>query len=194
MSSLTNAAYTAQTLTCGDRLPSFELPALDGSLWDSSELKGHPALVVFFRFASCPFCQLRLHQLTRIAGSLPENFRIVAIFDSDADNLRQYAGKHHAPFPVLADENAVLHRRVGVRYSWSGVLRGMLWRLPTLLYSMLVLRNLPTRINGQLNGMPMNFLIDEHGVIEVAYYGNDEGDHLAIDAIRAFAESHQPKV
>ena len=35
--------------------------------------------------------------------------------------------------------------------------------------------------------MPADFLIDEGRVIRTAYYGEDEGDHLPIERVKAFA-------
>jgi len=47
--------------------------------------------------------------------------------------------------------------------------------------------NIPWRIKGRMDAMPMNFLVNERGVIEVAYYGQDEGDHLSMVTISAFS-------
>jgi len=35
--------------------------------------------------------------------------------------------------------------------------------------------------------MPTDFLVDERGIIQVAHYGKDEGDHLSFEQIKAFA-------
>jgi hypothetical protein len=45
----------------------------------------------------------------------------------------------------------------------------------------------PIIIKASMTTMPADFLIDRHGIIQVAYYGNDEGDHLPIDQVKAFA-------
>jgi peroxiredoxin len=87
----------------GDAVTHISLPALDGSTFELDSLKGKPFMLSFFRFASCPFCNLRMHELVTRTGELPDNFTIVAIFDSPLDNLQRYAGRHDAPFPVLAD-------------------------------------------------------------------------------------------
>jgi hypothetical protein len=33
-----------------------------------------------------------------------------------------------------------------------------------------------------------DFLIDRNGIIQVAYYGNDEGDHLPFDKVKEFSQ------
>ena len=35
--------------------------------------------------------------------------------------------------------------------------------------------------------MPADLLVDENGVIQVAHYGRDEGDHLDFETVRAFS-------
>ena len=35
--------------------------------------------------------------------------------------------------------------------------------------------------------MPADFLVNEHGVIQAAYYGQDEGDHLPLEKVKCFS-------
>ena len=42
---------------------------------------------------------------------------------------------------------------------------------------------LPTTIKGSMTTMPADFLIDKNGIIQKAYYGSDEGDHLPLEEI-----------
>ncbi len=34
---------------------------------------------------------------------------------------------------------------------------------------------------------PADFLVDEHGIIRTAHYGEDEGDHLLFEQLKSFA-------
>ena len=45
----------------------------------------------------------------------------------------------------------------------------------------------PREISSRLLTMPASFLVDEQGIIQLAYYGHDEGDHLSFDSIKSFA-------
>ena len=47
---------------------------------------------------------------------------------------------------------------------------------------------LPREISSRLLTMPASFLVDEQGIIRLAYYGRDEGDHLSFDSIKSFAQ------
>ena len=144
-------------------------------------------MLAFFRFASCPFCNLRLHQLISRLDELPDDFTIVAVFESSLTELQRYAERHQSPFPILADEGGVIHSQYGIRHSWLGVLKGMLFRFPSLLYAMFKKGYVPFSIGGRMDTMPADLLVDRQGIIREAYYGRDEGDHLNFERIRRFA-------
>jgi peroxiredoxin Q/BCP len=69
-------------------------------------------------------------------------------------------------------------------------LKGVALRMPTLVKSMLM-GYVPTTIKGSMTTMPADFLIDRHGVIQTAHYGNDEGDHLRFELAKAFSLQQQ---
>jgi len=173
-------------LNPGSKAAHIELPAIDGSRFDSNSLKGKPYLLSFYRFATCPFCNLRVHELVKRFSDFGEDFTVVAIFDSPLDHLIRHAEGHEAPFPVLADEKNQYYRAYGIEHSLMGVFRGLIVRMPTLIKEMLR-GYIPTSFKGSLTTMPAAFLIDREGVIQVAYYGKDEGDHLPLERITAFA-------
>jgi peroxiredoxin len=172
----------------GDKISALKLPAIDGSLFDLDNLKGKPFMLSFFRFASCPFCNLRVHELVKKHDLLPADFKIVAVFDSTLHNLQQHAGKHHAPFPILADEHNTYYQLYDIEHSVLGVAKGMVLRMPKMLYGMFGKGYIPLTIGGSMTTMPADFLVDRQGIIREAYYGKDEGDHLAFERIREFAK------
>ena len=143
-------------------------------------------MVSFFRFASCPFCNLRMNELASRHQELNGELQILAIFDSPLDNLVKHTKGHQAPFPVLADPTNKAYRDFGIENSIVGMLKGMILRFPTLMKG-LFHGYLPFRIKGSLTTMPADFLIDSKGIIQTAYYGKDEGDHLPFETIKSFA-------
>jgi peroxiredoxin len=178
--------------TPGSRISNIRLPALDGTPFDLDRLRGQRLLLAFFRFASCPFCNLRVHELVTHYPEFGDRFAVVAIFESSPDHLRRYAARHAAPFPVLADEHGFYYREYGIERSLAGTVKGVIGRLPALLHAMFVKRYLPLTIRGHLTTMPADFLVDEQGVIRTAYYGRDEGDHLPLADVCAFALGDGP--
>lgn len=179
---------TPTRLSPGDIAPPLRLPAIDGGTFDVASLAGRRYLLAFFRFASCPFCNLRVHELVHRFGELRPGFAVVAVFDSPLDNLQRHADRHAAPFPILADETGEAYRAYAIERSLGGMLKGMAFRAPTLLRAM-ARGYVPTSLNRSLTTMPADFLVDEAGVIRTTHYGRDEGDHLPFDAVAAFSRA-----
>jgi peroxiredoxin len=177
----------------GERIETIRLPAVDGDMFDLDRVHGKRLLLSFFRFAACPFCNLRLHQLATRHAEFGHDFVVIAIFDSSLDNLRRHAGRHRAPFPILADPANRYYREYGIEHSVAGVLTGAITRLPSMLYAMFAKGYWPTSIGGRVTTMPADFLVDEQRVIHTAYYGRDEGDHLAFEAVKAFSLGANPE-
>lgn len=176
----------------GQTIHDLRLPSIDGRQFQLDQFQGKRFMLSFFRFAACPFCNLRIHALVSRFNEFGDNFNIVAIFDSSPANLRRHAERHHAPFPILADERNVYYREYGIERSLAGTLKGAALHLPSVLYATFVKGYWPTSFGGKLTTMPADFLIDEGRVIRAAYYGKDEGDHLPIARVKAFALGNIP--
>jgi hypothetical protein len=58
--------------------------------------------------------------------------------------------------------------------------------MPTLIRGMLK-GYIPYPLKGSLLTMPADFLVDKDGIIQVTYYGKDEGDHLPFEQVKAFS-------
>jgi peroxiredoxin Q/BCP len=170
----------------GEKAPRIELPSIDGSTFDTDSLGGKRFMLSFFRFASCPFCNLRVHELVKRFEDFGGDFTIVAVFDSPLDNLVQHTEGHKAPFSILADEGNRYYKEYNIEHSLGGVFKGALLRIPTLIRAMFK-GYVPTTIKGSTTTMPADFLIDANGIIQVAYYGSDEGDHLQFEQIKDFS-------
>ena len=170
----------------GVKAKSIKLQAIDGSMFDSENLLGKPHMLSFYRFASCPFCNLRVNELVKRFDEFGDDFTIVAVFDSPLDNLIRHTEGHRAPFYILADEKNKYYKEYGIEHSVSGMLKGMFLRMPTLLKG-LFKGYIPTTFKGSLTTMPADFLIDREGTIQLTYYGKDEGDHLPFDKVKEFS-------
>ena len=173
-------------LRTGEEIKRIKLPAIDGSIFDTGMFRGKPFMLSFFRFAGCPFCNMRVHELAKRYGELGDDFKIVALFDSPLPNLVRHTKGHKAPFPILADEHNQYYKEYGIEHSIGGVVKGMIFRMPRLLKAM-GKGYLPTTLKGSITTMPADFLVDKNGIIRKAHYGSDEGDHLPFEEIKAFS-------
>ncbi len=171
----------------GETMPQIKLPAIDGLQFDNYSLKGKKYLLTFFRFATCPFCNMRIAQLIRAKSEMGDNFEIVAIFESEIEHLKKHANKHLAKFPILADHKRKYYQLFGVKKSVMGMLKGMLFRMPTLIKAMFQ-GYFPHEVSSRALIMPLSLLVDKQGVIQAIYHGKDDGDHMPLEQVMSFVK------
>lgn len=178
-------------LRTGNPAPPIKTIDMDGRSIQLADFCGQKLLLAFFRYASCPLCNLRISQLIRHQPELQTHgLHILAIFQSPLERLQQYAGRQRAPFPVIADPDGRLYRLYGVESSWVGFLRGSL-RVGALATA--AARGfLPGPMDGDKARIPADFLIGPDLVIQTAYYGTDIGDHLPLPNIRQWLDQDSP--
>jgi thioredoxin-dependent peroxiredoxin len=173
-------------LVPGQPAVPFTAETIDGTTISLAQFSGRALLLMFFRYASCPMCNLRLHDLVRHYAPLEERgLQAVAVFHSSASSIRAHAGARRYPFPLVADPEFRVYRAYQVERSW-----------PRLLMSMALPRFYVDWVRSMAHGfwggvawemakMPADFLIDPAGRIAIAHYGRDIGDHLQIARIDA---------
>ncbi|WP_286264577.1 peroxiredoxin-like family protein [Thalassotalea atypica] len=175
-------------LKVGEILENIKLPNIDGNSFELESLKGKKVLISFHRFATCPFCNLHIHQLVKNFDSFADDFAIVAIFDSPLNHLQTHAESHHAPFAILADDSNVYYQRFNVERSVLKTIKGFIKRFPTLIYAMFIKGYWPFPIKGNIFSMPLEILLDRDGRIEHIHKGKDEGDHIPLEDIKNFSK------
>lgn len=173
-------------LRSGQPAPDFDVRDIFEQPVRLRDCSGRRLLLSFYRFASCPFCNLRVHRLLQRHSELHAlGLRLVGVFQSRPELVRKHVGKQDAPFPIVADPGGALYQAYGVDSSKAGMARALL-RMPDAALAMSK-GFLPRDVDTALDLMPADFLIDEDGVLRVAYYGRDPGDHLPFDRVMSFA-------
>ena len=102
------------TLKIGEPISNIKLPNINGEMFELSSLKGKRVLISFHRFATCPFCNLHVHQLVKNFSLFNSKFTVAAIFDSSLEHLQQHATDHKAPFAILADTNKSYYQQFNI--------------------------------------------------------------------------------
>lgn len=150
-----------------------------------SDYKGKKVLLSFFRGASCPFCNMRLHELIKRHEEFEASrIHIIAVFASTREEILQYSGKQLPPFPILPDPELTLYRHYGVEASQAGMFKVMLQ--PIKMLKMMTSGFFSTKALTDKPLIPADFLIGENFLIKRVYYGNDFGDHMPIKDILAW--------
>jgi peroxiredoxin len=177
-------------LTIGDIPPAFQMPNLRGEITSLEEFRGRWLLLSFYRYASCPLCNLRVHELSELhAEWQAKGLEMLAIFQSPVEKLNMYVGSQQLPFALIPDPGQVLYKSYGVDHSWMGFLLAWVKRLPEISLAVLRERFLPGSIEGGIHRIPADFLINPDGCITEAYYGRDIGDHLPIAKIKQYLQT-----
>src|SRR6185437_10559503 len=84
----------------GEPARAFRTMDIAGNVVDLAGYPGKHVLLSFFRFASCPFCNLRVHQLIeRYPACHDAGMAMIAVFESPRETMLRYvAGRMDAPF------------------------------------------------------------------------------------------------
>lgn len=178
-------------LRAGDPAPDFEREAVDGTTVRLADYRGRPLLLSFFRYVTCPVCNLRVQQLAQQHQRFSERIDVVAVFESPNAYIEEYVAHRGLPFPLIGDPDGTLYRAWGVRRSWLGTVVGAL-RLPTVLRAGRAKDYAFEWSGGRINRVPADFLIGADGRVAEAHYGRELYDHMPFTRIERFVEEGVP--
>lgn len=119
---LVDEADPERFVRAGDIVEPFELLKVEGGSLSLEQLlsKG-PAVLVFFRFAGCPACNIAIPYYER---NLQPALRrrgvpLVAVSPQVPERLKEIKDKHQLTLQVASDKDNELGRRFGVLYSFD---------------------------------------------------------------------------
>lgn len=176
-------------LRVGDEAPSFTATSVAGDRVELEQLLGRPIWLMFFRFASCPLCNLRIHQIGNDAERFAKyDASVLAVFQSPEEKLQHLVASQRPPFAVIPDPAMGLYRLYGVESGVKGLLSTA---VPKLLVQAVKLGFPFGRPwEGPATRIPADFLIDRGGKIHTAFYGTHIGGHIPLDdAVRFLSEA-----
>src|SRR5436190_19094575 len=148
----------------GDKAIPFSVETLAGQTFSLEQFAGKPLLLMFYRYASCPMCNLRLRDFAQHFPRLQaRGLEVVAFFHSPARSIRANAGKRHYPFPLVADPDFKVYRSYGVETSWPRFLLSM--ALPSFYVEWIrsMRYGFWGGVDWQMGKMPADFLIGPDG-------------------------------
>lgn len=168
----------------GQAAPDFSVTDIDGKTHELGDYRGSYLLLTFYRFASCPLCNLRVSQvIKRKAEFEARGMSFLAVFHSPEEAIRRYVGRQGVPFPLIPDPRRELFRTYDVlEISWLKFLKAFVFRIGAVLKAYMK-GFFVGSAEGGLAGMPADFLIGPDGNVISAYYGRDAGDHLPFKTI-----------
>ena len=121
---LINSGILKRALNVGATMPSFALADAHGKTQTSTDLlaKG-PIVIVFYRGAWCPYCNLYLRSMQKYLPEIEaKGASLVAISGESPDNSLSVEQKDGLKFTVLSDHNLTVARKFGIVYEMPKML------------------------------------------------------------------------
>lgn len=173
--------------------PIFKLKDVFGRIIDLAALQDKKILIGFFRHAGCPFCNLRVHALTKLHGELKQQgLEMIFFFESkEAVILRSTFHQEVSPVPIISDPEKTWYKAYGLEGS---LYKSTISHFTSFVQTALKAREAKVPMHLMASGesfstMPAEFLIDRGLIIRKLHYAQTLTDRLELDDIRAFAKS-----
>lgn len=165
-------------LKAGERAPLFTLPNAFGkkiSLQDA--LKKGPVILVFYRGAWCPFCNIQLHALHQSMPAFRQyGARLITVSPQKPDKSKEQLAKSKYPFDVLSDLDSTVMQAYKLYYELPDDLVAVYKKLGLDLEA----------FNGKDRNVlpvPGTFIIDKAGIIRAAHADTDYKKRMEPQAI-----------
>ena len=163
-------------VSTGDNAPALVLPAIDGSTFDMQSVRGKKVILTFFRFSTCPLCNMRIRKIKQRWNEFSQDTVMVGVFDADIADLTKRMTKNTTSRSPSWPTNPMLRSNPtasGNRLSSScGGCKSPLTLLQATLRGYVPL----TMSIGKLSTIPVDMLIDENGRVVDAHYCKDTAD------------------
>jgi len=156
-------------LQVGDKAPDFSLENPHGKVIKlSTQLKKGPVVLVFYRGAWCPYCNLQLHTLKDILPNIKQyDASLIAVTPQTPDKSLGQIEKDGYPFEILSDLDDRVIKSYNLYWEVSAELDAAYkhsFGLDVAEYNGQGRRGLP---------VPGTFVIDSTGIVRAAYADTD---------------------
>ena len=149
-------------------------------------LRGQKIWLTFFRYAACPLCCYRVHELLAQWDQRFSryDFTLLTVWQSQPAKLEEIKQRYSPSFSLVADPQMDLYALYRVE---KGMLKafgkGVLDKLGA---ARKVGIDVVRAWEGPATRRPADFLIDAAGVVHTAYYGENVGDMIPFPQVEEF--------
>ncbi|CAD7848852.1 MAG: AhpC/Tsa family protein GSU0066 [Olavius algarvensis Gamma 1 endosymbiont] len=167
-------------LEVGDKAPDFSLPNAFGRQVRLADLLARgPVVLIFYRGAWCPYCNLQLRALHQTLPHIErQGARLVAVTPQMPDKSREQVEKDGYPFEILSDLDDRVMKQYGLYFQVPPDLSDLYQRFSLDL----------AEYNGEgryVLPVPATFVIDRDGVVRAAFADVDYRKRMEPAAILA---------
>ena len=144
-------------------------------------------MLTFYRNVGCPVCNLRFHELEEQAEYFKsKGFVVLAVYESSAENLKKYTTDETFYATMISNTDQSLYKLYNIELSGRKMMKGMFHGTMGKMKKGKKLFKNKIKQDGNGSRISADFLIDENGNIQTAYYGKFVGDHLPMEQIKQF--------
>lgn len=172
--------------------PIFNVTDVYGRNINLNDYKDNKVLVGFFRHAGCPFCNIRVHNLSKLYEEIKSTgFNMIFFFESSAKLISMSTfHKELTPIPIISDPEKTWYAAYGLEPSGY---KSAISHITTFVQTAFEAyqKKLPMHMmkeNESISTMPAEFLIDKGLIIKKVHYSERLTDRMNVDEIRAFAD------
>jgi thioredoxin-dependent peroxiredoxin len=172
--------------------PIFKLKDIYDRIIDLEEYRDKKIFLGFFRHAGCPFCNLRVHELTKIQAELKSKGMEMIFFFESSERvlLRSTFHKDVSPIPLISDPEKVWYDAYGLE---SSGYKSAISHMTTFVQTAIKAKRAGVPIHMMSGGesiktMPAEFLIDKGLIIKKVHYSEGLNDRLDISELKNFAD------
>lgn len=171
--------------------PHFKLMDIYDREIDLNNYKDKRLFIGFFRHAGCPFCNLRVHALTKIHEELKsKGMEMIFFFESKKEVLlRSIFHKEVSPIPLISDPQKLMYAAYGLEPSAAIATKSHLLSFVQTAFKA-SMAGVPIHLmaDGEsINTIPAEFLIDKGLVVKKVHYAKGLNDRISIDIVKDFA-------
>ena len=160
-------------LKVGDKMPDFWTRDITGKEVDSRNLKKN-TLVVFLRFAGCPFCNLAIYRLGHEYKLLKKSgCDVLAFVQSTEDSIETNIIQQQEmtpPFPIVSDQQQDIYRLFGVAPNAARAAKYTALNASHWIDAVFNKKFKQTSFEGSAFMVPAFFLVDKNGIVQLANY------------------------
>ena len=171
--------------------PPFKLKDIYGRMIDLNDYREKKVMIGFFRHAGCPFCNIRVHALTKVHQELKsKGLEMIFFFESkEKVLLRSSFHQGVSPIPLVSDPEKTWYDAYGLE---SSGLKSAVSHITSFVQTAFKASSLGVPIHLMADGesiktMPAEFLLDKGLVVKEVHYSDRLNDRMSVDKIREFA-------
>ena len=156
-----------------------------GERFDLDELRGQKIWLAFFRYASCPLCNLRVSEISARHTSLQAaGLTVVGVVQSPPERVAEFMGTQKPPFTMVCDPSEALYGRFGLETSLRG------YAHPKNIAVMAQAAKagfVPSpKMDGSKTRLPADFLIDQNHMLADVFYADIISAHIPFERVEHF--------